>query len=166
MSLSAGELVRREYQPCPAGAGGLAGCGSCSLSGSPLVRTTMSTRRWTMPCPLPWCDQAAASWTPKDCGECEARQPCAPCRGYSDYCAPLGCSEAVLDELLWALFGWLWVLGGQPLDSWTHELAWQCVGCGGWQSPDHGCADQDPDLCDDCWAAHYWDPADGREDYP
>jgi hypothetical protein len=50
------------------------------------------------------------------------RPSCAPCRGYSDYCAPLGCSGAVLDELLWELFGWLWLLGGRSeLDTWTPE---------------------------------------------
>jgi hypothetical protein len=28
---------------------------------------------------------------------------------------------------------------------------WQCEGCKGWFPADHGCADDWPDLCDDCW---------------
>jgi hypothetical protein len=57
----------------------------------------------------------------------------------------------VLDELLWRLFGWIWVAGGRPLAAWTHELAWQCEDCCAWQGPDEGCADDYPEICDDCW---------------
>jgi hypothetical protein len=31
------------------------------------------------------------------------------------------------------------------------EETWRCEGCGKWQHPDHGCADELPELCDTCW---------------
>lgn len=83
----------------------------------------------------------------------DGREICAPCRGYSDYCAPLRCHSSILDDLLWTLWGWLWVLGGAATPgAWLGDLRWQCEGCHGWQDPDHGCADDAPELCDDCWA--------------
>lgn len=59
----------------------------------------------------------------------DGRQPCAPCRGYGEYCEAIGCYGAVLDELLWELFGWLWLLGGRTeLETWDPagdtRLAW------------------------------------------
>jgi hypothetical protein len=57
---------------------------------------------------LDWDDGPPSRWRWLD-----GREICAPCRGYDDHCAPLGCSGAVLDELLWALFGWLWLAGGR-----------------------------------------------------
>jgi hypothetical protein len=52
----------------------------------------------------------------------DGREPCAPCRGWAEYCGYLGCSGAVLDELLWALFGWVWLAGGRSeLETWTPD---------------------------------------------
>lgn len=48
------------------------------------------------------------------------RAPCwqTVCRG-EELCSGLRCSQAVLDELLWELFGWLWRLGGRTdLETW------------------------------------------------
>lgn len=93
----------------------------------------------------------------------DGRQPCAPCRGYDDHCAPLGCSGAVLDELLWALFGWLWLAGGRSeLETWTpdetrvagvdvDELEW-CDDCGKVLTGDRWLVGLDSQLCDACYA--------------
>lgn len=69
-----------------------------------------------------------ASWEVDDE---EIRRDCAPCRGYDDHCGPLGCYPAVLDELLWSLFGWLWALGGRSeLETWTPDET-RCAGVEG-----------------------------------
>jgi hypothetical protein len=55
--------------------------------------------------------------------DCWGRPPCwqSVCRGY-DICGIIGCGQATCDELLWALFGWLWLFGGRgELDTWAPD---------------------------------------------
>lgn len=51
------------------------------------------------------------------------REPCEPCAGcWAPHAVPLACWPAVLDELLWELFGWLWLAGGRTeLETWCPD---------------------------------------------
>ena len=67
---------------------------------------------------------------PGDAPDLHGREPCEPCRGcWAPHAIPLQCWPAVLDELLWALFGWLWLVGGRTeLETWCPDVSYDDAG--------------------------------------